>query len=110
LPKFKEKELFNRSLCWCTDTADAALLICEHPQWKNFILATGDSGHSFKLLPNIGKHVVELLEGTLAADLAQAWRWRPGTGDALKSRRGAPAKDLADMPGWKHDLSAIAKL
>ena len=58
--------------------------------------------HTFKLLPNIGKHVVELLEGTLAPDLAQAWRWRPG-GDALKSRRAAPAKDLADMPGWNHD-------
>ncbi|EFQ95464.1 hypothetical protein CFE70_009940 [Pyrenophora teres f. teres 0-1] len=103
LPKFTEKELFNRHLCWCTDTADAALLMCEHPQWKNFVLATGDSGHTFKLLPNIGKHVVELLEGTLAEDLAHAWRWRPGTGDALRSRRGAPAKDLADMPGWQHD-------
>ena len=44
LPQFKNKELFNRALCWCTDTADAALLICEHPKWKNFILATGDSG------------------------------------------------------------------
>lgn len=21
----------------------------------------------------------------------------------MKSRRAAPAKDLADMPGWKHD-------
>lgn len=58
--------------------------------------------HSFKLLPNIGKHVVELIEGALSSDLADAWRWRPG-GDALKSRRGAPAKDLADMPGWRHD-------
>lgn len=44
LPAFKEKELFNKALCWCTDTADASLLICEHPMWKNFILATGDSG------------------------------------------------------------------
>ncbi|KAI5865209.1 fructosyl amino acid oxidase [Durotheca rogersii] len=102
LPNFTHKELFNRALCWCTDTADAALLICEHPKWKNFILATGDSGHTFKLLPNIGKHVVELIEGNLAQDLAHAWRWRPG-GDALKSRRAAPAKDLADMPGWDHD-------
>ncbi|KAH8664732.1 fructosyl peptide oxidase [Xylariales sp. PMI_506] len=102
LPRFTDKPLFNRALCWCTDTADAALLICEHPKWKGFILATGDSGHSFKLLPNIGKHVVELIEGSLADDLAHAWRWRPG-GDALRSRRGAPPKDLADMPGWKHD-------
>jgi hypothetical protein len=58
--------------------------------------------HSFKLLPNIGKHIVELIEGTLSSDLAHAWRWRPG-GDALKSRRAAPARDLADMPGWNHD-------
>jgi sarcosine oxidase/L-pipecolate oxidase len=58
--------------------------------------------HSFKILPNIGKHIVELLEGSLSEDLAREWRWRPG-GDALKSRRAAPAKDLADMPGWKHD-------
>ncbi|KAL5458243.1 hypothetical protein PMIN06_003443 [Paraphaeosphaeria minitans] len=104
LPRFNNKKLFNRSLCWCTDTSDAALLICEHPKWKNLILTTGDSGHTFKLLPNIGKHVVELVEGVLADDLANAWRWRQG-GDALKSRRAAPAKDLADMPGWNHDAA-----
>ncbi|KAL5339842.1 FAD dependent oxidoreductase [Aspergillus crustosus] len=102
LPQFTGKELFNRSMCWCTDTADANLLVCEYPRWRNFVLATGDSGHSFKILPNIGKHVVELLEGSLSQELADAWRWRPG-GDALTSRRAAPAKDLADMPGWKHD-------
>ena len=44
LPRYQDKELFNRALCWCTDTADAALLVCEHPRWRNFILATGDSG------------------------------------------------------------------
>ncbi|KAJ5161708.1 sarcosine oxidase [Penicillium capsulatum] len=102
MPRFKNKELINRTMCWCTDTADANLLICEHPKWKNLILATGDSGHSFKLLPIIGKHVVELLEGSLSGELAHAWRWRPG-GDALKSRRAAPAKDLSEMKGWKHD-------
>ncbi|THU81975.1 FAD dependent oxidoreductase [Dendrothele bispora CBS 962.96] len=102
LPSFKDKELFNRTMCWCTDTPDANLLICEDPRWRNFFLATGDSGHSFKLLPIIGKHIVELLEGTLQQDMLQAWRWRPGSGDARKSRRAAPAKDLADLPGWKH--------
>ncbi|KAJ5097040.1 hypothetical protein N7456_007761 [Penicillium angulare] len=102
LPAFKEKELFNRTMCWCTDTADASQLICEHPRWKNFILATGDSGHSFKLLPNIGKHVVELIQGSLSPEMAHEWRWRPG-GDALKSKRAAAAKDLATLPGWQHD-------
>lgn len=46
--------------------------------------------------------MVELLEGRLSSDLAHAWRWRPG-GDPLKSRRAAPAQDLSDLPGWKHD-------
>lgn len=58
--------------------------------------------HTFKLLPSIGKHVVELIEGNLAEDLTNAWRWGRG-GDALKSIRAARAKDLVDMPGWKHD-------
>ncbi|KAH9928536.1 FAD dependent oxidoreductase [Epithele typhae] len=88
LPRFADRPLFNRALCWCTDTADANLLVCEHPRWAGFVLATGDSGHSFKLLPIIGKYVVDLLEGTLQEDC---------------SRRAAPAKDLADMPGWNHD-------
>ena len=110
LPKFKDKKLFNQHLCWCTDTADAVLLICEHPQWKNFILATGDSDHSFKLLPNIGKYVVELMEDRLDETLRHVWRWRPGSGDALKSRREARAKDLADMPGWRHDEERTGSL
>lgn len=58
--------------------------------------------HSFKLLPNIGMYIVELMEGSLQKDLVEAWRWRPG-GDALTSRRAGPARDLADMPGWQND-------
>ncbi|KAK7431159.1 hypothetical protein QQZ08_002199 [Neonectria magnoliae] len=103
LPGLKGKRIVDRAMCWCTDTADANLLICEYPRWKNLIVASGDSGHTFKLLPNIGKHVVALIEGTLQQDFVDSWRWRPG-GDALKSRRAAPAKDLADLPGWKHDM------
>ncbi|KAF2852296.1 fructosyl amino acid oxidase [Plenodomus tracheiphilus IPT5] len=110
LPRFEGRALQNRRLCWCTDTADAGLLVCEYPGWEGFFVATGDSGHSFKLLPNIGKHVVELLEGRLAEDLAYAWRWRPGTGDALKSRRAARAKDLTDLPGWRLDDVGRVKL
>jgi sarcosine oxidase/L-pipecolate oxidase len=44
LPRFNGKQLYTRTLCWCTDTADGAPLICEHPRWKNLIIATGDSG------------------------------------------------------------------
>lgn len=44
LPQFKDKDFVRREMCWCTDTADANLLICEYPEWKNFVVATGDSG------------------------------------------------------------------
>lgn len=69
--------------------------------WEDIVLTM--YRHSFKLLPCIGKHVVELIEENLAQDLAEAWKWRPGSGDARKSTRAAPAKDLSEMPGWKHD-------
>lgn len=70
---------------------------------------TTDPRHTFKLLPIIGKHIVELLEDRLQPNMAHAWRWgRPG--DPLKSVRAAPAKDLADMPGWKHGEETSPKL
>jgi hypothetical protein len=40
--------------------------------------------------------------------MVQAWRWRPGSGDARKSTRAARAKDLGDLPGWKHDANGIS--
>jgi sarcosine oxidase/L-pipecolate oxidase len=102
LPRFGKRPLLNRALCWCTDTADANLLICEHPRWRNLVVASGDSGHTFKLHPVIGLHVVELLEGRLASQLVDAWKWRPG-GDPVKSIRPGYPQDLADMPGWRND-------
>lgn len=44
LPCLTHKPLINRALCWCADTADANLLITEHPEWKHLIIASGDSG------------------------------------------------------------------
>lgn len=98
------RPLINQALCWCTDTPDAQWLLCEDPRWKGLVLATGDSGHSFKTLPVAGKQVVDLIEGVLAPERKHAWRWRPGHGDPNGTGRGGPRpKDLADVPGWKHD-------
>jgi sarcosine oxidase/L-pipecolate oxidase len=44
LPRFADKPRFNKALCWCTDTADSNLLVCEYPGWKGFYIASGDSG------------------------------------------------------------------
>jgi hypothetical protein len=67
LPRFAEKDLAAQKMCWCTDTADAQLLLCEDPRWKGLLLATGDSGHTFHALPFVGHEVADALEGKVCA-------------------------------------------
>lgn len=34
----------------------------------------------------------------------ELWKWRPGRGDPEHTGRGGPPpKDIADLPGWRHD-------
>lgn len=63
LPQFEGRELINQGMCWCTDTDDAAWLICEHPRFPGLVCATGDSGHTFKFLPIVGAEIADLIEG-----------------------------------------------
>lgn len=62
LPHLSGRELVNKAMCWCTDTVDSQWLICEHPEYKGLVLATGDSGHTFKMFPVVGKQVADLIE------------------------------------------------
>lgn len=66
LPHLSDRPLINRAMCWCTDTADSQWLICEHPGYKNLIVATGDSGHTFKMFPVVGEQVADLIEGKVS--------------------------------------------
>lgn len=66
LPHLDGRPLINRAMCWCTDTPDARWLLCEDPRWKGLILATGDSGHTFKMLPIVGREVADLIEGKVS--------------------------------------------
>ncbi|OCF38305.1 sarcosine oxidase [Kwoniella heveanensis CBS 569] len=104
LPHLKGRPLINQAMCWCTDTDDANWLLCEHPRWNGLVLATGDSGHTFKMLPVVGAQVADLIEGKLSDEKKHLWRWRPGAGDPHGTGRGGPApKDLSEVDGWKHD-------
>lgn len=75
LPQLSGRPLINRAMCWCTDTVDSQWLICEHPRLKNLVLATGDSGHTFKMFPVVGKQVADLLEGKVSE---LCWRHKGG--------------------------------
>ncbi|WRT68781.1 uncharacterized protein IL334_005761 [Kwoniella shivajii] len=103
LPHLVDRPLFKMAMCWCTDTVDMNWLLCEHPKYKGLVVATGDSGQTFKTFPVVGKQVVDLIEGLLPEDRMHLWRWRPDSGDNGTGREGQEAKDLKDVDGWKHN-------
>ncbi|KAI1625467.1 putative sarcosine oxidase [Exophiala viscosa] len=64
-------------LCWYTDSFDNHYVVDNIPGQDSLMVATGGSGHAFKYLPNVGKWVVDIIEGVgLERDLVKHWRWR----------------------------------
>lgn len=76
LPELAYHTLFDHKACWIADTADSNFIIDDVPGYKKVMVASGDSGHAFKLLPNIGMYIVKRLEGTLDKKLCEFWRWK----------------------------------
>lgn len=107
IPRFQDRPFVVEKICWCTDTMDRNWLIDQHPQHPRLVVATGDSGNAFKMLPVIGRYIGDVVERKpLPAICAQAWRWRPEKNDRSEgesSRWGGDweLKDLKDMAGWK---------
>ncbi|KAK0653130.1 sarcosine oxidase-like protein [Cercophora newfieldiana] len=94
--KAENWEFHNYRVCWDAITPSQDLIICEHPHSKNLYLATGGSFHSWKFLPIIGKYVVQLLKGTLDADLVETWAWdRESSGSAHKGV--IPTREMRDV-------------
>ncbi|CAG9996999.1 unnamed protein product [Clonostachys byssicola] len=62
-------------LCWYNDSFDNHFVIDHVPHKKGLMVATGGSGHAFMFLPNIGKYVVDKIEGKSGGPL-DYWKWR----------------------------------
>jgi len=69
-PELGEKPWSATRLCWYTDAPDGDWVIGPFPGDPTLILATSGSGHGFKFLPNVGRLVVDCLEGVLDPDTA----------------------------------------
>ncbi|KAH0035765.1 putative sarcosine oxidase, partial [Aureobasidium melanogenum] len=94
IPQFEGREIKGAKVCWCTDSPDAHYLIDTHPKYPGgeLLLATGDSGHAFKMMPIIGKYIANALEG----DFKKEWKY--GNRQHLDSGRpGDEVKDLEDV-------------
>lgn len=53
-------------------------MIDYHPNIRNLFIATGDSGHGFKVYPVIGDKIVDAIDGKLEMDLKALWGWKDG--------------------------------
>jgi sarcosine oxidase/L-pipecolate oxidase len=85
-------------ICWYSDTRDGEWLIDYHPGWKGLFVATGDSGHGYKFLPNLGEKIVDVMQGQ-GGKLGDKWRWREMENDDVGRETNGVYKGLMTQDG-----------
>ncbi|KAM0543473.1 hypothetical protein ACHAPJ_012271 [Fusarium lateritium] len=77
IPELASLDIWLTRLCWYTDSFDNHFIIDHVPNRRGLMVATAGSGHAFKYLPNIGKWVVDIIEGNgLDRVAVKSWSWR----------------------------------
>ncbi|KAJ9612452.1 hypothetical protein H2200_004049 [Cladophialophora chaetospira] len=87
-------------LCWDVISPDQNQLIANHPdpRLSNLYLATAGSFHSWKFLPNIGKYVVNVLEGkSNGKEKDEAWCWKRSWDGRGAHEKTLPRCELKDF-------------
>lgn len=113
-PELKNHNLFNSKICWIGDAQESHFIIDKIPDCSNIWVATGDSGHGYKFLPNIGKYIIARMNNTLGdisllgdneygCKLADAWAWKDNT----HSEAVDPAKTKWRVGKSTQDISEI---
>ncbi|KAF9877051.1 hypothetical protein CkaCkLH20_05317 [Colletotrichum karsti] len=76
LPDLAEFDFSDSRLCWYTDSIDNNYVIDYVPGYSNSLfICTGGSGHGFKFLPILGRHVKNQLE-RVPDQFTSLWKWR----------------------------------
>lgn len=99
-------------IIWYTDTINNDYIYDFVPGKKNVFVSTGGSGHAFKMLPVLGKFLVDKIEGrsNFYTDL---FRWREardfskdpnGLGEGTGGPRVYAKQKLADIEDYKLNL------
>ncbi|KAI9493388.1 FAD dependent oxidoreductase [Zychaea mexicana] len=87
MPETDNWDISYSRVCWYSDTTDGKFLVAPHPDYKNLVIASGDSGHAMKFTPNIGFKITQVIEG-IETDYSRAWSWKESNNDVLTSSDG----------------------
>jgi sarcosine oxidase/L-pipecolate oxidase len=84
---------WRTKVCWYADSPTGDYLVDFAPAYgRSVLVASGGSGHAFKMLPVIGRWVLRRLEGRMdgeeGEELARKWRWR--TDDEIRQAWETP--------------------
>ena len=72
-PDVASSPLINTRKCLYTDTLDGHFLIDRHPRLEQLTLATGGSGHGFKMAPVLGDLIANAVE---TGERVERFKWR----------------------------------
>lgn len=101
IPSLKDKPFTNCVICWCGNTFDMNWIIDKVPGYESAYICGGDSGHGFKFLPNVGKYVVDIMEGTSNKELCDQWRWKSFPTWPEKWPAGCPNSTNKELDDFK---------
>ncbi|HLF64367.1 MAG TPA: FAD-dependent oxidoreductase, partial [Saprospiraceae bacterium] len=83
IPSLAEAPLVYTRLCCYTDTLDGHFWIDQHPEIKHLTVATGGSGHAFKMGPMLGEMIADTAEGQRHKWSAR-YSWRELSSDTVQ--------------------------
>ncbi|KAF3002357.1 hypothetical protein E8E14_007986 [Neopestalotiopsis sp. 37M] len=108
-PELREFGFQESRLCWYTDSIDNDYVIDYVPGYSNSLfISTGGSGHAFKFLPILGRHVKNQIEREVD-QFTPLWKWRVaqdgqdnnGLSDGATSFRNLINVEMADEEDFK---------
>ncbi|KAK8063571.1 FAD dependent oxidoreductase, partial [Apiospora saccharicola] len=91
----EDLDIDSYRMCWDSVSPDQDWVIDAYPHCEGLFIAAAGSFHSWKFLPNLGKYVVQRMQGELEDGLGKKWAWdRPiSKGSDMYS----PERDVKDI-------------
>lgn len=83
-PEVGDRPWANLRMCWYTDTPKSDFMVDYHPSMEGLFFATGGSGHAFKFLPVLGKHIANCFERKATPEIRAKWAARRNEGEDSK--------------------------